>query len=128
VVKIVNDKYLLKSKIYEVGSNHHWCNPEQLKEFADACLLELHMELPQMELPSPLPKYYTSNVSREIRRAEFIGNAVSSFVLYLDKEAANAYGIPWNGTHKDVERIKKDLKGRTFILNKGLEQLVDVVR
>lgn len=28
----------------------------------------------------------------------------------------------------DVERIKKDLKGRTFILNKGLEQLVDVVR
>lgn len=128
MVKIVNDKYLLKSKIYEVESSHNWCNPEKLKKFADACLLELHMELPQMEPPNPLPKYYTSNLSRKIRSAEFIGNAVSSFVLYLDKEAANAYGIPWNGTHEDVERIKKDLKGKTFILNKGLEQLVDAVR
>ena len=128
MVKRVDDKYLLKSKIYEVISSNNWCNPEELKKFADACLLKLHMELPQMKPLSPLPKYYTSNLSREITRAEFIGNAVSSFVLYLDKEAANAYGIPWDGTHEDVERINKDLKGKTFILNKGLEQLVDAVR
>ena len=112
---MIDNKYLLKSEIYKVISNHHWCDPEQLKRLADHCLLELYLTNPQVEPPEKI-KFIT-----EGRHIEMIGCAPNGLKLSLDKEMAKAYGILWDGTHEGVEKIKKDLEGKIFILNQGIE-------
>ena len=41
--------------------------------------------------------------------------------MYFDKDTANAYGIPWDGTKKNADEISEYLKGHEFDFTRGIK-------
>ena len=124
---MVEDKYAVRSKIFEIGVLHRTLRSQASQE-------ELKTWGPHVLQVSMSGLYFGEGnkddpVVRHPRTGAEVGmNGYDIITLYMNKETANAQGIDWDGTIQSADRLNKELKDKYLILNQGLEQVVNSTR
>lgn len=49
-----------------------------------------------------------------------VGRYCEPITFYLDQNTANAQNIDWDGTKSDIDRIRRNLEGKIFPLDLGI--------